>query len=350
LTTKSVRLGHLHQAAGPVLVAILTFLLVGRVAAADPEGFGPFPVRNFQPIQLLFLGMFGDRAAVIKKGALDVRVELAETSTIFNEHSTRVNATMKFETLRSGLFLRYGLTNRLEVGMEIPMLYRYEGFMEGAITGVERALDGVFPFPENPARKALKNTGFAYNLTQGGRTRFSGTDQVLGIGDISLLGKYQLMSQTAVAPTVSLRLAVKVPSGDEGKFFGSGHSDVGIGLAAEKAVAGRWILHGNVNGVFPTGRVAGLPLQPIVSGVAAIEYLWSPALSLVAQFDYYSSPFHGTGTPILDRGVTEVVAGFNYRLRHNLLWQVYGVENADLITGSAADFTLSTLVTYRFGS
>ena len=40
-------------------------VLVGRVNAAEPEGFGPFPVRNFQPIQLLILGMFGDRAAVI---------------------------------------------------------------------------------------------------------------------------------------------------------------------------------------------------------------------------------------------------------------------------------------------
>jgi hypothetical protein len=32
------------------------------------------------------------------------------------------------------------------------------------------------------------------------------------------------------------------------------------------------------------------------------------------------------------------------------LWQVYGVENLDFIRGSAADFTLSTVLTYRFGS
>jgi hypothetical protein len=28
---------------------------------------------------------------------------------------------------------------------------------------------------------------------------------------------------------------------------------------------------------------------------------------------------------------------------------VYGVENLDFITGSAADFTISTVLTYRFG-
>ena len=143
---------------------------------------------------------------------------------------------------------------------------------------------------------------------------------------------------------------MKVPSGDDGRFFGSGHTDLGAGLAVEKTIARRWILYGNLNGIFPTGRVAGLTLQPAVSSIAAVEYLWSPAFSLVTQFDYYSSPFHGTGINLLDRGVTELTAGFNYRLRHNLLWQVYGVENVDFITGSAADFTLSTLVTYRFGS
>ena len=97
------------------------------------------------------------------------------------------------------------------------------------------------------------------------------------------------------------------------------------------------------------GRVAGLGLHPAVSSIAAVEYLWSPAFSLVTQFDYYSTPFHGTGINLLDRGVTELTAGFNYRLRQNLLWQVYGVENVDFITDSAADFTLSTVVTYRFG-
>ena len=133
------------------------------------------------------------------------------------------------------------------------------------------------------------------------------------------------------------------------RFFGSGHADVGAGLAIEKKIADRWILYGNVNGIVPTGKVAGLSVNPEMSAIAAIEYLWTPAFSLVAQFDYYSSPFRNTGTQILDGSVTEVVVGYNYRLRPNLVWQLYGVENLDFTTGNAADFTLSTLVTYRFG-
>lgn len=328
----------------PALVALLAILAVGGRAAAEVDGYGPFPVRNFQPIQLLFLGMQGDRAAVIGKGALDIRVELAETSTVFDETLPSVTAMVKMEQLRSGLFLRYGLTDRLEVAMEIPLLYRYRGFLNGVISQVERLTSGL-----SPARAALKNTGFVYNLTKSGQTLFSGSDGQLGLGDITLSSKYQVVTEQGWVPGLSLRLAVKVPSGDEGRFFGSGHADVGAGLAIEKKIADRWILYGNVNGIVPTGKVAGLSVNPEMSAIAAIEYLWTPAFSLVAQFDYYSSPFRNTGTQILDGSVTEVVVGYNYRLRPNLVWQLYGVENLDFITGSAADFTLSTLVTYRFG-
>ncbi|HEX9743249.1 MAG TPA: DUF3187 family protein [Nitrospiraceae bacterium] len=324
------------------LFAILTFAGVG-IECAQAEGLGLFPVRNFQPIQLLFLGMPGDRAAVIPKGTLDVRIELAETSSVFRDTSAQNSASMHFETLRSGLFFRYGLTDRLEVGLEIPAVHRYRGFMEGVITATERATTGLAP-----ARNALGKSGYVYDFKKNGQPLFSGGEGDTGLGDITLSGKYRLLAEDARRPAVSARVALKVPSGDEERFFGSGHPDLGVGLALEKTFFEQWVAYGNVNGIFPTGKVSGLTLKPAMSALAALEYLWTRDFSLVAQFDYYSSPFHGTGSPILDRGVTEVAAGFNYRLRSHMLWQVYGVESVDFITGGAADFTLATVVTYRF--
>jgi len=338
----------LQDAGRRVLVAMAAVLLIGQAtpvhAQSKAEGFGPFPVRNFQPFQLIFLGMFGDRATVLEKRALDLRVELAETASAFNENNPQFHAAMKFETLRAGLFFRYGLTDRLEVGMEVPVLYRYSGFLEGAITAVERMTTGLAP-----VRQQLENTSYVFDVSRNGQTLFNGGNGDVGIGDITFIGKYQVLDETNRVPAVGLRFAVKAPTGNPDLVFGSGHPDAGLGLAVEKMVAARWILYGNLNGIFPTGKVAGLALDPAMSGIAAVEYLWSPAVSFVAQFDYYSSPFRNTGTRILDRGVTEATVGFNYRLRKNLLWQVYGVESLDFIEGSAADFTLSTLITYRFG-
>jgi len=327
------------------VITMLGSVLLAPVAPrpANAEGFGLFPVRNFNPVQLLFLGIPGDRAAVLPKGALDIRTELAETNTILNEQTATSSARLKLETLRSGLFFRYGLTDKLEVGIEIPAIYEYRGFLNGLISQTERLTTGLAP-----PRQQLENTGFAYNVKQNGQTFFKGTQGAFGQGDITLSSKYQLFKESERMPALSARALVKVPTGDSTRFLGSGHADVGLGLAAEKTLLARWIAYANVNGVIPTGRVGGLSVRPYMTGLAAVEYLWTKNFSLVAQFDYYSTPFHDTGFAFLDRGVTEVAAGFNYRLRNNVLWQVYGVENLDFITGSAADFTLSTVMTYRF--
>ena len=324
------------------LFLVLTLTGVG-LECARAEGLGLFPVRNFQPIQLMFLQMPGDRAAVIPKGTLNIRTELAETSSVFRDTSGPYNTAMLFEQLRSSLFFRYGLTDRLEIGLEIPVLYRYPGFLDGVIKATERATTGL-----SPARAALDKSGFVYAFDKNGRSLFSGQPGDTGLGDITFSSKYRLVAEDDRHPTVSARFALKVPSGDAGRFFGSGHADLGLGLAMEKTLFERWVAYVNVNGIVPTGQVSGLTVSPAMSGLVGMEYLWTRDFSLVAQFDYYSSPFRNTGSPILDRGATEVAAGFNYRLRKQLLWQFYGIENVDFITGSEADFTMATTITYLF--
>lgn len=329
---------------------IVYFLCVIGIPCALPllvnaEGFGPFPVRNFQALDQLVLAMPGERAAVLRKGDFDIRLEAANTASIARDQEEQADVTMKFETVRAALFLRYGLTDRLEIGVEVPGYHRYRGFMEEPILGVERGTTGI-----SPARKALRETAYAFNVTNGGRTLFQGAKGATGLGDISFYGKYQLLKETSTLPALSFRVGVKAPTGDTDQVFGSGHPDAGIGLAMDKTFATGWIVYANLNGVFPTGQIAGLDLQPVISGLVAVEYLWTENFSITAQFDYYSPPFHGTGTRVLDKGVTESVIGASYRILPGLLWQVYGIENLDFITGSAADFTLSTVFTYRFRS
>ncbi|MEQ1795445.1 MAG: DUF3187 family protein [Nitrospira sp.] len=337
------------MALGRILLAFL-FMSVVVASGVNPqlvlaEGFGPFPVRNFQPLHQLVLGMPGDRATVLKPGALDLRVELANTANIFSDTTPQASVAMKFESIRSGFFLRYGVTERLEMAVEVPVVNRYRGIMEGMITAVERGTTGLAP-----DRRALKGTGYAYQVTSGGRVVINAREGVVGLGDASIMGKYQVLTETNTLPALSIRAALKLPTGDEPHLLGSGSPDYGFGLALEKHVAKDWILYANLNGVIPTGRIAGFGLQPVLSGIFAVEYLWSENFSLVGHFDYYSSPLYGTGTHVFDKGVTEGVLGFSYRLRPQVLWQVYAVENLDFIVGSAADFTLSTVVTFQFGS
>jgi hypothetical protein len=77
-----------------VVFLALNLSIYSQPVLVGAEGFGPFPVRNFQAFQQMVLSLPGDRAAVVKPGTLDVRLELAETSSIFNENSSQINVNV----------------------------------------------------------------------------------------------------------------------------------------------------------------------------------------------------------------------------------------------------------------
>ncbi len=52
-----------------VVLAAFLFSFFFEPSLVGAEGFGPFPVRNFHPIQQLVLNMPGDRAAVVEAGS-----------------------------------------------------------------------------------------------------------------------------------------------------------------------------------------------------------------------------------------------------------------------------------------
>ena len=66
---------------GVLFTGFLFFVCV-QPSSVEAEGSGPFPVRNFQPVQQLVLSMPGDWATVLK---LDVRLEFANTASIYRD-------------------------------------------------------------------------------------------------------------------------------------------------------------------------------------------------------------------------------------------------------------------------
>jgi len=328
------------------LVAAVVVLLgsVTDLVAADLfVGQGPVPVRNYQPLQGLSLQMPGDSAIPLKGGEISVRADVAETSTILRETTPTANAVLKFGQFRSALEVRYGAMENLEVGLELASLYRHSTGLDGLITALERLFD-----KHAPLRQQLKNAGYNYVINRNGQTVLNGRDDVFGLADAVLHTKSLLVTEGKYVPAVSLRLALKVPIGDQSRALGTGAADLGVGLAFQKTVWNRVGLYVNVNEILPTGHYLGLGLRSYFTSVSGVEFMITPKFSITGQFDYYQSPFGNTGLKIFDRGVTEAVLAFGYRFTPGLLWQIYAVENLDFIRDSAADLTLATVLTYRF--
>lgn len=326
-------------------VWLLLLLLCGALqAAAEEEGFsgyGPLPVRNFQPIQLIFLNLPFERARVQAPGHFELHLESAESNEIATNQGV-VAGTLKFETNRTVLGGSFGVGHGLELGLDVPMISRFGGFLDPIIDSVE-SLFGNF----NVERKLFPNNSFgAFHVQRGDVTLFDGKDQSFNLGDMWMSGKYEAWHPEGW-PLFSLRAAVKFPTGRAGGVYGSGKPDFGLGLAAEHQFLPWLVTYGNLALIYPVGPITDgdLSLNPMVTqGVAFEARLFRP-LSVLVQQELYTSPMHGNDTGLLDGTVVELSGGINVAVQP-VLFQLGIIDN---VTGviTAADFTVMLRMTYR---
>jgi len=305
---------------------------------------GLAPVRNFQPVQGLSLQMPGETAVPLSKGGLAMRLHVSESGTILQEVTPTGSGLLKLNQLRSALDLRYGISTSTELGLEIASLYHHSGGLDGLITAVESLVPRPAPF-----RESLKGVGFAYLISRNGRAVLQGANGGYGLADTTLSVKSLFLAETNYLPAMALRVALKIPTGDQSRAFGTGLWDTGLGLALQKTLLQWIVLYQNLNGIFPTGHHLDFSLRAYFTSMTAVEFMVTPKFSITGQFNYHQSPFDRTGLRFLDQAITEGVLMFGYRITPQLLWQVYGVENLDFIRDSAPDLTLATVLTYRMG-
>ncbi len=323
---------------------LLLLLCTTRSAAADEvpfSGHGPLPVRNFQPIQLIFLNLPFERARVLPRGTLDVHLESAESNEIATNQEG-IQALLKFETNRTVLGGSVGVGHGLQVGLDVPFISRFGGFLDPFIDSVED-LFGT----SNPERTLFPNNSFGgFHVRRGEVVLFDGKKQQLELGDLWFSAKYEVWHPVGL-PLVALRGAIKAPTGRAEGVFGSGKPDFGLGVAAEHQFLDWLVGYGNLAMIYPAGPItpARLTLNPILTEGVAAEARLSRHFSVLLQQGLYTSPIHGTGTRLLDGTVVELTGGLNVA-SEPLLFQLGVTDNISPVA-TAADFTVLLRMTYR---
>jgi hypothetical protein len=323
--------------------ALLINLFFHQPAFANEfSGGGPIPVRNFQPIQLIFLNLPFERARVLAPGQFELHVETAESNEIAT-HQDGIEALLKFETNRTVLGGTVGVTPGLDLGLDVPIISRFGGFMDPIIDSVEDAFG-----TSNPERRLFPNNSFGgFDVARDdGTVLFHGRDQQLALGDIWASAKYEIW-HPANLPLVSLRGAIKAPTGRADGVFGSGKPDFGLGVAAEYQVLDWLVTYANLSGVYPLGPItpARLTLNPMLIAAVGAEAHVFRGLSFLLQQETYTSPMHGTGTRLLNGSVEEFTAGVNVAWGATLV-QFAVIDNASPVI-AAADFTALLRLSYR---
>ncbi len=134
--------------------------------------------------------------------------------------------TLDGETTRLTLNWRYGFSDRLEIGIEAPLLSHESGNLDSLIENWH----DIFGLPDG-SRDQLPQDELLFSYQDTGVPLVDFDENANGAGDVRLYGGWQLSSNTN--RRTALRLSVKLPTGAAEDLLGSGGTDVSVGIAAD---------------------------------------------------------------------------------------------------------------------
>lgn len=185
---------------------------------------------------------------------------------------------------------RYGVTERWEVGVDVPHVTHASGRLDNVIEGWHDAVglsnsqrDG----PSNRLELRYQRHGVTEVLRDSGSR---------GIGDVRVSGAYQLVSEQSGGRSLAIRGLVKLPTGQAKRLHGSGATDLALSLEATDR---RTLSAYNTDLFFQAGALFlgdgdVLPDQQrksVAFGAMGLQWRWTDTVHLAAQLSLQSRYF-----------------------------------------------------------
>lgn len=303
----------------------------------------PFQVRNLAPTALVHGLAIAETPYLLDKGrsSLQTGFELANNATLNRQEGESV--TLDGETYVATLRLRYGLSDRLQLGLDLPWVWHSEGVMDGFINDWH----DFFGF-SNGDRDTLKNNRLDYLYARGGSEGLQLQDEVDGLGDLRLRLNWQFKSTEQAAFT--LQGQIKAPTGDADKLTGSEAWDFSVAVSGQRGFAlgeGQGAFWG---GFGVTWLGDGEVLDEDVEDFAGNGWLgvgWSPLdwLALRLQIDSHTALYDSNLREFGDPAVIMTVGG-TLGLTENTLLEI-GIGE-DLNVNASPDVTLHINLAHKF--
>ena len=304
---------------------------------------GPFNYRTQSPIYLLFFMPKAQRAKTIGANHFKIGYSISYANNYETDDSpTGFSATFDFESLRSAIDASYGITDWLEVALEIPFIHHQGGHFDNFLQDYHDA----FNFP-NGGRDLVSNGVHQYFVSYNGIDFYRVNPTDYEIGDINLSLKLNAIKEAKAIPAISFFGGIKFPTGHVSEGVGSGRFDGTFGMAVEKSI-NRFHFYGNIYGVFIQEPN---PLKMIVDGemfggMFGGEVTFLKRFAALVQVQGNSDPFITTGVKYFDNGVLDIVFGFKAR---DLLWIDWELAmQQNLITASSNDVAIHFGVSKTF--
>jgi len=313
---------------------VLIGMAAGIAAAAGAQDLGLVAARNQFPLDQLVLEPTPEGAGTVGRGRLRLSVSvdwsntfvmspevedwlrarqpgrrpltLAETRAIEDAHPGADLYFIDGEVTRWNLRASYGLSDVLQVTLNTAVLARGGGFGDATIESFHDLLD-----IGNAHRERLPQNQFqVYFHTKDHTFYRRGAPSTTVLSDTGIGLKLRSRSRWH-GWMAALSATVKVPTGDEDEFGGSGNWDSQVMGYASRPL-GPGTLHLNLAYTFLGGMDApvGLDVDNTITGIAGYE-IWSPhhRVNWVLQVTLATSPYRDTTESALSDAAYLVLVG-----------------------------------------
>lgn len=165
-------------------------------------------------------------ASIVQKSHQAISMFAITSSHSTNEDNGDERLTLDGETTRVELRFRYGLGERLEIGIRLPYVWHESGNLDPLVKNWHQA----FGIPlGSRVRREDNQLEFSYADSSG--TQFDYQHNSHGVGDLRLIAGWQLTD--GPNHSSALRFGLKLPTGNSDDLHGSGSTDVSAGIAGD---------------------------------------------------------------------------------------------------------------------
>lgn len=314
-------------------------------AAAQPPSRefafgGPIELQDvFMPAQMRPQS-YPESAEVLPRGAFGVRAVVDWT----NHLAQTPDYLFDGESVSTVVRLRYGVWDRVELGVDVPWTSRFDGKLDPFIEAVEKTLD-----QEVQARFELPRASWTGIAVRPNGTRTLRVRDGTGLGDVSLRAKYALVRARDLGFDAALVASLGLPTG--ANTFGGEGLTPGIGLHAQLPFrtvnlfgGGTFQHHGDA-----TEQEFRLAPYRWMTYAGAEWRPWRSWLGLIAEYQIYG-PLARVNSPLTE--VSHYYAGgFRFYLPWRTTLETTVVENVGSIENrNSSDVSFHVALAWRFGN
>jgi hypothetical protein len=203
---------------------VVIFLFVGISVGYAQNHIEPFHTRNLSPL-IHFFGIPNQNGGDVlqkKDFVFGNYLNIANNATLSRLQEETVY--LDGEMYRNDIILRYGLFDKLEVELSVPLVRHSSGLMDPFITGWHN----TFGLPAK-GRDEMENYKLTYLYQENETTYVLMNEGKLDIGDIALRLTTPLLQNDK--HLLSLSTFVKFSTGEKSQLIGSGTNDIGFNLS-----------------------------------------------------------------------------------------------------------------------